>query len=103
MEAARLLLRRFADPNNDAPNSAARVSYGLAAIVGFGMNDYASANDRILDARDRNILDCHFVLCFATCVGLNVAEVTGVSLRGGGQTVHMAFGIVVAARAGAVR
>ena len=67
------------------------------------MNDYASANDRILDARDRNILDCHFVFCLAIRVGLNISEITRVSLRRGGQTVHMAFGIVVAARAGAVR
>lgn len=69
----------------------------MAAVVGLGMDDQASTDDRIDGAGDGHGVDGDRVVGIAFGVGGDVAQVAGVSRMGVGQGVVDALGVVMPA------
>jgi len=67
------------------------------------MNDDRPADNRVFETGDGDIVDRYLVMRFALVIRLNVPQITGVPVLGGGQPVLMAFRVIVAASAHAIR
>jgi hypothetical protein len=66
------------------------------------MDDYGTSEDRVLLSLDGNVAYGDFIMGFALAVCLDIAQVTGMTLLGVGQTVLVTFGVIMAASAHAI-
>jgi hypothetical protein len=90
------------DADDAAGNSATGVADGLASVVDFRVNDDGTADEWVLWPGNGDIFHGQFVMGFAVCIGLEVAEVASVAVLSGWEAVLMAFRVVMAAGAGGI-
>jgi hypothetical protein len=58
------------------------------------VDDYCTFEDRVLLSLDGNVAHGDFIMGFALAVCLDVAQATGMTLLGVGQTVLVTFGVM---------
>ena len=83
-------------------NPGSGVANGLTPIIWFGVDDYCTSEDRVLLSLNGNVAYGDFIMGFALTVCLNVAQVTGMTVLGVGQTVLVTFGVIMPADAHSV-
>jgi hypothetical protein len=71
----------------------------LTPIIWFRVDDYCTSEDRVLLSLNGNVAHGDFIMGFAFAVCLDVAKVAGMTLLGVGQTVLVAFGVIMPASA----
>src|SRR5690606_8688288 len=96
-------LRRLGDADHGLRDARPGVSGRLTAIIGLGVDDEPSADDRILRSGERDVLDGDLVLGDALFVRLEVAEIARVARARLRKRVHVPFGVVVIPGGGSVR
>ena len=80
----------------------ASVSNRLTPIIWFCVDDYRTSKDRVLLSLDGNVAHGDFIMRFALAVCLDVAKITGMTFLGIGQTMLVAFGVIMPASAHAI-
>lgn len=98
-----LLFSWISHADNAAGDTATSIASGLFTGIPLGMHDYASAQDGVPGAVNRNVCNGDFIVGFAVRAGLEVAQVARVALLGSRQAMLMPFRVVVSARAGGIR
>ncbi len=93
---------RIRDADDSAGNSRAGIADRLATIINLGVNNHASPDDRILRSGNGNILHRDFILRFALAISLDIPQVARMAQLGRGETMLMAFRIVMASGAHAI-
>lgn len=83
-------------------NPGSSVTNRLTPIIWFRMDDYGTSEDRVLLSLYGNVAHGDFIMGFALAACLDVAQVTGMTLLGVGQTVLVTFGVIMAASAHAI-
>ncbi len=91
------------DPDHPAGDAPAGVARRLPAIVEFGVDDDRMADDRIMLAQDRDIVDRDFVVRLPLGVRLQIAQVARVAVVGGRGGRADVFRVIMPAGAHAVR
>ena len=90
----------YADYATSNPGSS--VANRLTPIIWFRVDDYRTSEDWVLLSLDGNVVHDDLIMGFALAVCLDVAQVTGMTHLGVGQTVLVTFGVIMAASAHAI-
>jgi hypothetical protein len=85
-----------------ASNPGSGIANRLTSIIWFRVDDNSTSKDRVLLSLDGNVAYGDLVMGFAFAICLDVAKVTGMTLLGVGQTVLVAFRVIMTASAHAI-
>lgn len=99
----RLSPQLFRQADDTAGDAGAGVTYWLATVILFFMNDHAASHDGILAAVDRDVVHSEVQASFALRISLQIAKIARMPLFLIGKSVWVVLRVIMATGAGRVR